>query len=71
VPPSDDGDAGMKSVRPRDDANNRGQAIQHRHANDGLRRQSERFGRNDFRYEDAQLYRTQKGSWFLAGLGGY
>jgi hypothetical protein len=28
------------------------------------------FYRNDFRFEDTQLYRTPRGSWFLAGEGG-
>lgn len=28
------------------------------------------FYRGDFRYEDTRLYRTKKGSWFLAGEGG-
>lgn len=28
------------------------------------------YGRNDFRYEDTQLYRTKKGAWFIAGEGG-
>jgi hypothetical protein len=28
------------------------------------------FYRNDFRYEDTQLYRTPRGGWFVAGEGG-
>lgn len=28
------------------------------------------FYGNDFRHEDTHLYRTPKGSWFLAGEGG-
>ena len=28
------------------------------------------IGKNDFRYEDVDLYRTRKGTWFLHGEGG-
>ncbi len=28
------------------------------------------YGRNDYKYEETALYRTDKGAWFLAGHGG-